>query len=181
MTVPRVDLLVRQLDIAWSLLEYHLKDLDDVVCLWEPAPHCWTVRPDDHGRWVADWQVPEPDPVPAVTIAWVTWHIGFWWTTTIGHCFGSGAPEREAITWPGGAAAMADWLRGLNEAWRVRLRDLSDADLDSTDRTAGLPWGRDLTLAEVAGWVSIELTKNVAEVGLIRNLHGALGHESGAR
>lgn len=168
--------MIRQLDITWALLEYHAEGLDDATCLWEPAPHCWSVRPDDRGRWVADWADAEPDPVPAVTIAWVTWHIGFWWTTTLGHCFGDGAPAREEITWPGGAGPMIDWLRGLNGQWRARLLELSDADLDSTARTAGLPWGEGLTLGNVAAWVGVELTKNVAEVGIVRNLHLARGH-----
>ncbi|OUC98277.1 hypothetical protein CA984_07640 [Streptosporangium minutum] len=171
-TVPRVDLLIRQLDTAWALFEYHLKDLDDAQCLWEPAAGCWTVRRQDDGRWTADWQVPEPDPVPTLTIGWLTWHIGFWWTTTLGHCFGDGAPPREEITWPGDAAAAADWLRGLRDDWRARLSELTDADLDSTDRTAGL-WGQDDTLANVAGWVSVELTKNVAEIGYVRHLYAA--------
>lgn len=175
MPVSRVDLLLRQLDIAWALLEYHLDGLDDEVCLWQPAPHCWTVRPDGRGRWTADWQVPGPDPVPAVTIGWLTWHIGFWWTATLGHCFGSGAPEREEITWPGSLAAAAAWLRGLKDRWRSHLSGLTDADLDSTDRTASLPWGGGQTLADVAGWVNVELTKNVAEIGLLHTLHGARG------
>ncbi|MEU7898099.1 DinB family protein [Nonomuraea sp. NPDC049152] len=172
MTVARVELLLRQLDIAWTLFEYHLKDIDDSLCLWEPASNCWTVRPDGRGRWVADWEVPEPDPVPTVSIGWVTWHIGFWWTTTLGHCFGEGAPPREEIAWPGTAAAAADWLRGLKEEWRAQLLRLDDADLDSADRTAGL-WGQDQTLAHVAGWLNVELTKNVSEIGLLRILHGA--------
>lgn len=173
MPVARVTLVTRQLDIAWALFEYHLDGLDDALCLWEPAPRCWTVRPDERGRWVADWQVPEPDPVPAVTIGWLTWHIGYWWTTTLGHCFDTGAPEREEITWPGSADAAARWLRGLKDRWLTALSELTDADLDSTDRTAGLPWGAGLALVDVAGWVTVELTKNVAEIGLIRNLHGA--------
>ncbi|SDI54349.1 DinB superfamily protein [Sinosporangium album] len=178
MTAPRVDLLARQLDIAWALFDYHLgKDLDERVCLWEPAPHCWTVRPDAQGRWIADWNDQEPDPVPALTIGWVTWHIGYWWTTTLGHCFGSGAPAREEITWPGSMPATVDWLRGLHDDWRAHVADLTDADLDSTDRTATLPWGQGMRLADVAGWVTVELTKNVSEVGLIRNLYFARGGE----
>ncbi|MCP2164349.1 DinB family protein [Goodfellowiella coeruleoviolacea] len=173
MPVARVDLLIRQLDIAWALFEHHVTDLDDSLCRWEPAPGCWTVRPDGRGRWVADWAVPEPDPVPTVSIAWLTWHIGFWWTTTLGHCFGTGAPAREEITWPGSAAAAVDWLRGLHTEWRAALLPLTDADLDATDRTAGLPWGGDLTLADVAGWVVVELTKNVAEIGSVHHLYAA--------
>jgi hypothetical protein len=173
MPTARIDLVIRQLDIAWSLLEYHLKDLDDPVCLWEPAPTCWTVRPNDQGRWVADWEVPEPDPVPAVSIGWLTWHIGYWWTTTLGHCFGSGAPPREEITWPGTAAAAADWLRGLHGEWRENLLPLTDADLDSAQRSAGLPWGQEQPLVDIVAWVNVELTKNVAEIGMVRHLHGA--------
>mgnify|MGYP001481304836 CR=1 FL=1 len=174
MTVARVDLLLKQLDITWALFEHHLQIIDDEGCLWEPAPHCWTVRQDEQGRWVADWQVPEPDPVPAVTIAWVTWHIGYWWTSTIEACFGKGAPDREKITWPGGTAAAADRLRGLKADRQARLGGLTDADLDSTERTSGLPWEQKMTLGDVAGRVTVELTKNVAEIGLVRNLHGAV-------
>jgi hypothetical protein len=172
MTVPRADLLIRQLDIAWALFEHHQRDLDDALSLWEPAPGSWTVRPGEGGRWVADWQVPEPEPAPPVTIGWVTWHIGYWWTTTLGHCFGFGAPAREDITWPGTADAALAWLRGLKDEWRAHLTALNDADLDSTARTAGLG-GQDETLANVAAWVNVELTKNVAEIGLLRHLHGA--------
>lgn len=176
MSVTRVDLMLRQLDIAWALFEHHLEGVDDDLCLWEPEPYCWTVRPDGHGRWTADWRVPEPEPVPAVTIGWVTWHIGYWWTTTLGHCFQGGAPEREEIAWPGDAEGAARWLRGLHGEWRAALAGLADEELDSADRTAGLPWAADLTMADVAGWVVVELTKNVAEVGLLRNLHGARRH-----
>jgi hypothetical protein len=168
--VPRVDLLLRQLDVTWALFEYHWERVDDAACLWEPAPDCWTVRPDAAGRWVADWQVPEPDPVPATTIGWLSWHLGFWWTTTLGHCFGSGAPAREEITWPGSAAATGRWLGGLKDDWRAALEPLSDAELDDTARTAALPWGEGMRLVDVAGWVTVELTKNVAEIGLVRNL-----------
>jgi hypothetical protein len=173
MTAPRTDLLIKQLDISWALFEHHLATIDDTVCLWQPAPHCWTVRPDEQGRWIPDWQVPEPTPVPAFTIGWVTWHMGYWWTTTLGHCFGSGAPEREEIFWPGDLASAVEWLRGLKDEWRAALADLTDADLDSTSRTAGLEWGQELTLSDVTGWLNVELTKNIAEIGFVNILYGA--------
>ncbi|WP_067966039.1 DinB family protein [Nocardiopsis trehalosi] len=173
MTVPRIHLLTRQLDIAWALFEHHLADLDDTAHLWEPAPGAWTVRPDAEGRWVPDWQVPEPEPVPTLTIAWLTWHIGYWWTTTLGHCVDGSAPDREEIFWPGSADAAAAWLRDLHTRWRAVLEPLTDADLDSTERTATLPWGAGMTLGDVAGWVTVELTKNVAEIGIVHHLYRA--------
>ncbi|GAB3209348.1 DinB family protein [Marinactinospora endophytica] len=171
MSSSRISLVNRQLDIAWALLEHHAQDLDDAMCLWEPAPVSWNVRPDGQGRWVADWQVPEPQPVPAVTIGWVTWHVDYWWTTTLEHCFGSGAPAREEIVWPGSAEAAIARLAELKRSWQAGLARLDDADLDSTSRTAGLPWGEGLPLVDVAGWVGVELTKNVAEIGLLRHLY----------
>lgn len=173
MTTSRADLLVRQLDVTWALFEHHLERLDDAACLWHPAPGCWTVRPDERGRWVADWEVPEPDPAPALSIGWLTWHIGFWWTTTLGCCFGSGAPAREEITWPGSAAGTASWLRDVHQRWRLSLLECSEADLESTELTAALPWGQGQALVHVAGWVNVELTKNVAEIGLVRHLYEA--------
>ncbi|MFD3481543.1 DinB family protein [Streptomyces sp. NPDC058665] len=169
--VPRVDLLVRQLDMSWALFEYFLKDLDDRASLWEPSTDCWTVRQDPEGNWVADWQVPEPDPVPSTSIAWLTWHIGFWWTTTLTHCFGTEAPPRESIHWPGTTEATTEWLTSLKDSWRTELLQLTDADLDSKDRTAGLPWGEGVELVHVASWLNFELTKNVAEIGLTQRAY----------
>ncbi|MFE3021494.1 DinB family protein [Streptomyces sp. NPDC059256] len=174
MTTPRSELLVRQLDTVWALFEYHAPALDDAACRWEPAPGAWTVREDSMGRWVPDWQVPEPDPVPTTSIAWVSWHIGYWWTTTLRHCFGPGAPAREDIHWPGSAAGTVRWLTGLKDEWRAELLELTDADLDSTARTEGLAWGEGLPLADVAGWITVELTKNVAEIGQLLLLRQAL-------
>ncbi|MCO1582700.1 DinB family protein [Crossiella sp. SN42] len=171
MTAARVDLLLKQLDIAWSLFEHHLTGLDDTACLWQPAPDSWTVRPGADGRWHADWVEPEPDPAPTTTIGWVSWHIGFWWTTTHGHLFGTGAPARAEITWPGSAESTIAWLTGLKDNWRAALLPLTDAELDSTERTRTLPWGGEFTLADIAGWVTVELTKNVAEIGQLRILH----------
>ncbi|MQS35036.1 DinB family protein [Streptomyces katsurahamanus] len=171
----RGDLLVRQLDVVWSLFEYHRPALDDDACLWEPAPGAWTVRQDAEGRWVADWEVPEPEPVPTTSIGWLTWHIGYWWTTTLGHCFRDGAPEREEIVWPGSAEAAVAWLVSLKEQWRAELLALGDEELDSTERTRGLPWGEGQKLVDIAAWLNFELAKNVSEIGLTLHLRGALG------
>lgn len=174
MSTSRIDLLARQLDIAWALFEHHLAQLDDDAFLWEPSPISWSVRRNVEGRWVADWQVPEPDPVPTPTIAWLTWHMGYWWETTLGCCFRSGTvPERQEITWPGSAAAATAWLRDLYREWRENLDALRDDELDARDRTAGLPWGQGETLANVLAWLNVELTKNVAEIGAVHHLYQA--------
>lgn len=173
MTEPRASLLVWQLDLCWSLFSHHSAGLSDAECLWSPVSGAWTVRPDGAGRWVADWEVPEPSPVPATTIGWLTWHVGFWWTSTYEVCFGSGAaPERESVVWPGSAASTLSWLEAMKDAWRSSLLAVSAAELDSTERTAALPFGDStLPLGKVAAWVNFELTKNVAEIGQTRHLY----------
>lgn len=173
MPVARVELLLRQLDITWALFEYHADGLDDARCLWVPAEHHWTVRPDANGNWIADVADTEPDPVPAVTIAWITWHIGYWWSTALECLDGDVAAMRTTKHWPGSALGAVRWLNDLHDRWRERLRSMTDADLDSTDLTAQLPWGAGMTLGDVAGWVNVELTKNVAELGSLRILQQA--------
>ena len=65
------------------------------------------------------------------------------------------------------------WLRDLHDRWRERLGGVTDSDPDSTHLTAQLPRGAGMTLGDVAGWVNVELTKNVAEIGALRILQRA--------
>jgi hypothetical protein len=59
--------------------------LTDDEFFWEPFPTAWSIRrrgecrtpsPFGAGEWVADFEVPEPSPVPVTTIAWLYWHMG---------------------------------------------------------------------------------------------------------
>ncbi|WP_020580394.1 DinB family protein [Actinopolymorpha alba] len=167
-------LLRWQLDVAWSLLELHLADLDDAEILWEPAPTCWTVRPRADGRWVADWMAPdaEPEPEPAPSIAWLTWHIGFWWTLTYERSFGVREVRRDEVFWPGSTDATVEWLRACKDRWSGALTHLDDADLQSTARSGWFLRGT-RPFGFVVAWVNSELMKNAAEIGLLRNLRQA--------
>jgi hypothetical protein len=60
-------------------------DLSDDEFFWEPFTTAWSIRRRDQcrtpnpfgaGEWVADFEIPEPAPVPMTTIAWLYWHIG---------------------------------------------------------------------------------------------------------
>lgn len=162
-----------QLDVSWSLLSLHLDGLTDEMCLWEPAPGAWTVRPSS-GRWVADLVLPEPDPPPTTTIGWVTWHIGWWWTGAHAHTFGARRGEAldmiehaKTVDWPGSAAGAAAWLTRLREQWAQALDGLTEADL-----AEHVAWF-DKPLGHVIAWANIELMKNAAEVGQLRLLYKA--------
>ena len=61
------------------------QDLTDDEFFWEPFTTTWSIRRQDQcrtsnpfgaGEWVADFEIPEPAPVPMTTIAWLYWHIG---------------------------------------------------------------------------------------------------------
>jgi hypothetical protein len=54
--------------------------LTDDEFFWEPFTTTWSIRPQDRcrtanpfgaGEWVADFEIPEPSPVPMTTIAWL--------------------------------------------------------------------------------------------------------------
>lgn len=66
------------LERAWT-------DLSDHEFFWEPTSPTWSVRrredcrtptPFGAGRWVADFEFPEPTPIPLTSIGWLAWHIG---------------------------------------------------------------------------------------------------------
>lgn len=100
------------------------------------APHCWTVRRSPDGTWQPDWAETEPDPVPVPTIAWLTWHIGWWWSTATAHARGAEPRSRTEITWPGGT-----------------LAELTDDDLNTT---APFPVPNDptYTISDMVAWAN---------------------------
>lgn len=172
MSASRRDLLRWQFDLTWSLFEYHLERIEPGDFLWEPAPLCWTMHQGADGAWVPDWADTEPDPVPVPTIGWVSWHIGWWWSVAIDHARGRVPRERTEVVWPGAGAPAIEWLRGLRDDWLAVLDGLTDTELDAT---APFPWQNDpqYTVAHMAGWVNVELMKNVSEIGQLRLLRVA--------
>jgi hypothetical protein len=168
----RTGLLHWQFELTWALMEYHLERLVPDDFLWEPARLCWTVRASADGTWRPDWADTEPDPVPVPTIAWLSWHIGWWWGTATDHALGRAPRERTQVAWPGADNAVA-WLRDLRAEWTEALERLGDADLDAR---CGFPGqdDPDHSVAHMVAWVNAELMKNAAEIGQLRLLRTAL-------
>ena len=77
--------LAEQLDWHWrKQLRPRLDGLTDEEYLWEPVPGMWSIRPRGTSTapvsigasdFTADYAWPEPDPVPATTIAWRLAHL----------------------------------------------------------------------------------------------------------
>lgn len=154
------------------MAEYHFDRIEPADFRWEPAPVSWNVRRDADGEWEPDWAQVEPDPVPVPTIAWATWHIGWWWSVTIAHLRHRIPPERTDVRWPGDGAPTVEWLTGLRDEWVAALDQLTEAELDAT---APFPWPADSgrTVAEMIAWAHVELMKNVAELGQLSLLRRA--------
>ena len=170
-----IPVLRTQFHIAWSLLQLHLRALTTDDWLWSPASEAWTwtVRRRQDDKWVPDWSSEPVEPLPIPTIAWLTWHIGWWWTTTIAYLAGAQVPDRTAVVWPGSPDATTAWLGELHRTWSAVLGALSERDLDAA---APFPWppGTERTVADMAAWVNVELMKNAAEIGQLRILRAAL-------
>jgi DinB superfamily len=86
MTGKRAETLLELMhQIEYFTLARAWAALTDDEFFWEPFTTTWSVRRRDEcrtsnpfgpGEWVADFEIPEPAPVPMTTIAWLYWHIG---------------------------------------------------------------------------------------------------------
>jgi len=161
--------LLRQLDTAWKLASYHLATLTTEECLWRPAARGLHVRQAADGRSLADWPEHEGYDLGPPSIAWLTWHAGFWWSMVLDRSFGGGSLAREDVCWPGSADGVRDWLGQLHDQWLGSIERLSDVELRADERTL---WPfRDRPFGDVVAWVNVELSKNAAEIGYVRFLH----------
>ena len=171
--------LVQQFDTAWKLASYHLEDLTTDECLWRPAHRGPHVHRGADGIWDADWPEHEGYDLGPPSIAWITWHMGFWWQMVLDHAFANGTLTREDVSWPGTADRVRQWLTGFRDDWRSHVEELTDDDLRSTSRSRW-PY-RDRPFGDVVAWVNIELAKNAAEIGFARFLFAATSRGSVSR
>lgn len=156
----RRELLQRQLGVMWRFAEQFVVDhLDLDAMLWAPSDHVCTVRATDDG-WVADWPDEETQPLPDVSIAWLLWHIEWWWSDTLARVTGRPGIPPEAHRWSG----STDGIVAAKNAWDEFL---ASADLDEL-----VPWHlpEPQPMWFIASWVNVELTKNLAEINQLMGL-----------
>jgi hypothetical protein len=171
--------LIRQFATAWKLTNFHLDGLATEECLWRPARVGLHVHRVRDGSWRADWPDHEGYDLGPPSIAWLTWHVGFWWSMVLNHSFGDGTRSHEDVLWPGSADAVREWLGRLQAEWRVVLDLITDDDLRSTQRTR---WPfQDRPFGDVVAWVNVELTKNAAEIGYARFLYALASDQSSGK
>jgi hypothetical protein len=161
--------LIRQFETAWKLAAYHLDGLTTEECLWRPAVKGPHVHRNADGAWRADWPDREGYDIGPPGIAWLTWHVIFWWSMVLDHSLGDGTLMRENVAWPGNADAVRRSIESLQVRWLALLEQLGDEDLQSMQRTR---WPfRDRPFGDVVAWANVELTKNAAEIGYARFLY----------
>jgi hypothetical protein len=164
-----IDVLLKQYEIAWSLTSYHLTNLSSEECLWRPSRKGLHVFISRDGHWRGEWPDHEGYDLGPPSIAWLLWHMGFWWSMTINHSFENATLEKDAVTCPGNGDEVVSWLRAFDTRWRSLLSDIKDEDLRSSTRTK---WPlQDRPFGDVVAWVNIELTKNASELGYARFLY----------
>ncbi|MDL2258122.1 DinB family protein [Eubacteriales bacterium OttesenSCG-928-K08] len=156
--------------MSWSLLDFHLSNLDDAECLWRPSEKGLTVL--KHGStWYSDWPESEGYEIGPANIAWITWHILFWWSMANDYSFGNAVLKKEDIHWPGDIAKVKEEINNLRDVWVDGLCNLPDKELFDSKRTR---WPFiDKPFYDVASWLNVELMKNASEIGYCRFLYAS--------
>ena len=166
---PLIDSLLKQFDISWQLLSYHLNNLTTKECLWQPANKGLFVTKSDNNIWIADFPESESYDIGPPNIAWITWHIDYWWSMVLNHSFGDSSLNKDSVTWKGSADEVQKRLEHLKEEWLTAISNMSDTDITTTEYSR---WPiSDCPFSDIIAWLNVELMKNAAELGYARFLY----------
>jgi hypothetical protein len=100
------------------------------------------------------------------------WHPVWWLETLLAACRGGSLPAPEDVEWPGPQSVRR--IRELWSEWTTFAAGLTDDDLRSNELTR-FPYADGRPFAYVLGWASMEMTKNLGEMCLLRRLVRDLG------
>jgi hypothetical protein len=131
--------LLDQLTWHWDAhVRPRLADLDDDELFWEPVPGCWSVRRRGEarstgalgrGEMVADFELPEPSPVPVTTIAWRLAHVTVVFDDRVGRHFGGPPVDRGTATYSADATSALAELDRAYAGWVDAVAALDTAAL----------------------------------------------------
>lgn len=162
--------LLFQFQISWQLLEYHFTGLTVEEYHWRPASKGLHLSETTEG-WKADWPESESYDTGPANIAWLTWHIVFWWSMVFDSSFGQGTLTREDVQGFGSPGEAWEQINALRAQWESASAALPDDEFLSCSRTGWPFTGR--PFHELAAWLNLELMKNAAEIGHCRFLYAA--------
>ncbi len=163
--------LIHQFGISWQLFQYHLKDLTTQECLWRPKPTGIYPTLLANGRWKADFPATEDYHAGPPNIAWLLWHIEYWWSMTLDHNFGDQRLDKDNYSWYPDIGKNRESIERLKNNWLDIIANLSDEELLSATISR---WPlADSPFMEIVAWLNLELMKNAAEIGYIRFLYAS--------
>ena len=76
------DSILFQLDMCWQLYKYHTENLEEAEAYWAYSFESLQVRKVNDG-WIIDWPESESYEMGPMSIAWLMWHIIYWWSTAL--------------------------------------------------------------------------------------------------
>ena len=135
-------------------------------CLRKPSEASWTVHRRE-GRWFGQLD-DEPADLPTPSLGWTMWHPIWWLSVLLAHAHDEEVPRAEAVEWPGPSSSIST-IRRLWADWVEYLAGLDDDALRS-GRLTRFPYEDGRPFIYIAGWSSMELTKNLSEMCLLRRL-----------
>lgn len=159
-----------QLDMCWQLYLYYTNNLDEEEAYWGFVPTSLKVR-KEADQWSIDWPETESYEIGPSSIAWIMWHIIYWWSTALDYNFGAGTLKKEDILWPGSIEEAKATIQSLHDQWVEKLNALSDEDFQSNHHSKWPLENRNF--ADTALWLNGELMKNVSEIGYGRFLYAS--------
>jgi len=158
--------LDRQVLVMLALAEDVLAGVTLDECLWKVDEGSWTVR-QSNGQWIGE-LAEEPPDLPTPSLAWTMWHPIWWLSVLLAHSRGDAVPEPSSIAWPGPAASL-ETIQTMWREWMEFVDNLSEDDLRLGDVVA-FPYEDGRPFIHIAGWASMELTKNLSEMCQLRRL-----------
>lgn len=180
---PRI--LARMTDIKTELVglsEYvfgarirpRLEGLTDDEYFWEPAPRCWSLRPDPDGvLWAEGHRFVTAD-APFTTLAWRLWHLICCYDGGNRRWLGAGPtdgePQRGWTPAPASANAALTALDAAYGAWSATLDALTEEQLHEKIGPIGGQYAESSKAALVLHQLD-EVIHHHAEVALMRDLY----------
>jgi hypothetical protein len=166
--VPRVGLLLTQMDEAYERLRRRLDGLSEDEYFWEPVPGCWTIHRNESGGWVMDYAEPDPVPAPVTTIGWRLVHIADCNVMYHDWAFGKRRLTFPDLIPPNTVAAAIERLQQGHLLLRSDLVGIQDEQLDQPRLTN---WGEQWPSWRIF-WAMIDHDQHHgAEIGCLRDLY----------
>lgn len=175
--VTACSLLRSQFNASSSHLVEVLADIQEEEFFWEPVSGCWTVHDrseqrarsaDGRGRWVIDYEVPDPRPAPVTTIAWRTVHVAavnyLYWD----YAFGPATLGFD-LDIPGTAPEAVQWLLDSQSPLAGALSAITDDR--RLDELVPTNWGDRWPVSRIFTTLINEQVHHGAEISLLRDLY----------